>query len=475
MKKIMPFIVFLCCFGTVLHAQLDTFDLSRYKLPEIKFRQLDLNFNLSGSNSLNSIKDENSSYKNSTVSSSNNLDIGYSSYRNSERLQNEQDFRIGFFPGFQNSKTDGDLTYKRSAINSYIVLKSINRIYYQNQFFFEPDIKIMGSFDWLKEHNKSDLKLSKSDEASSDIEIPLMIGHGRIEQIQDARLAIYILEELQKSGRISRLPGNEEIMEFSRLISRLKNERYFDYRLRKMEEIEKVDSFLQDKGIITSPDARYFTIVNDNWDYAQGPIRESGKRLSAGLIPAYSYLYTNQETSYSDPVDTIGRKYNKNTIGIRMQGLYEIERPVNLHWQRSLSLKLSYGYSRNFISSQFIEQSEDKSNIDQLMLETGIKYAMGFYPNSRTNITGQVSLDYQHLNKLENQDQPNAKSNGDIITPDISLVMHYYISPQFRLNVNYHINYNYTKNNYKNAEDYIYFKNNILYQNFDVGFIYSFF
>ena len=60
--------------------------------------------------------------------------------------------------------------------------------------------------------------------------------------------------------------------------------------LRKMEEIEKVDSFLQAKGIITLADARYFTIVNDNWDYAQGPVRESGKRLSAGLVPAFLIL-----------------------------------------------------------------------------------------------------------------------------------------------------------------------------------------
>ena len=129
----MPFIVFLCCFGTQLHAQLDTFNLSRYKLPDIKFRKLDLNFNMDGSNSLQNRKSGDNTYKNSTFMSNNYLNIGYNSYRNSERLQSEQDFRIGINPIFSNSKSDSSITYKSSDINSSIQLNSINRIYYQKE------------------------------------------------------------------------------------------------------------------------------------------------------------------------------------------------------------------------------------------------------------------------------------------------------------------------------------------------------
>ena len=158
-----------------------------------------------------------------------------------------------------------------------------------------------------------------------------------------------------------------------------------------------------------------------------------------------------------------------------MQGQYKIEKPVNLHWQRSFLVKLSYGYFRNMYSTQIVEESENKSNSDLLVLETGINYGMGFYPNSRTDISGQVSLDFQHSNRLESEDRPNAKSNGNIITPDFSLVLHYYISPQVRLNIIYHINYNYNKDNLRIDEDYMYFKTNSLHQNFNVGFVYSFY
>jgi hypothetical protein len=94
MKKIMPFIAFLCCFGSVLHAQLDTFNLSRYKLPDIKFRQLDLSYNLSGNNSLSKNKSTFNSSKFSTIAATNDLNIAYRSYRNSEHLQNEQEFTM---------------------------------------------------------------------------------------------------------------------------------------------------------------------------------------------------------------------------------------------------------------------------------------------------------------------------------------------------------------------------------------------
>jgi hypothetical protein len=89
-------------------------------------------------------------------------------------------------------------------VNPVLQFNSDNRFYNQHQFFFETDFHIYGSGNWEKTDDKVYYSLTKSDNISADIEVPLLIGHGRIEQIQDARLAIYILEELQKAGRISR-------------------------------------------------------------------------------------------------------------------------------------------------------------------------------------------------------------------------------------------------------------------------------
>jgi hypothetical protein len=478
MKKITSFIVFLCCFTAVLHAQLDTFNLSRYKLPDIKFRQLDLNVNLDGSHSFDNNKTEDNTSKYSKFESNNDVNIGYKSYRNSEHLQNEQEFSFGISPNFSNSISDGDFNYKISNFSSDIQFTSRNRIYNNNLFFFEPDIHIYGYVSGSKEDRKSSSILVKSGNVSSNIQVPLLVGHGRIEQVQDARLAVYIFGELQKAGRITKTPDTEEILEFSRLISKLKNERYFDYRIRKMEEIEKVDSFLQAKGLITKADARYFTVVNDNWDYAQGPVRESGKRLSAGLEPDLSYTSINAETTSTIPDYPSERKYNRVNMELRMQvlALYEIEKPTNLHWQKSMSVKVSYGYSKS-LQTVHPEEAGTSTDADLLQLNAGMKYGMGYFPNSRTDITGQVSLDFQQWNRKENLEEPLEKGNGYGLAPKFTLAAHYYISPQCRLHINYSISYYYTDSNIKFDYDteYNYIKTNYLTQSFSVGFLYSFF
>jgi hypothetical protein len=478
MKKIISFIVFLCCFSSVLHAQPDTFNLSRYKLPDIKFRQLDLNVNLDGSHSFDNNKTEDNTSKYSKFESRNNVNIGYKSYRNSAHLQNEQEFIFGISPSFSNSKSDGDFNYKISNFSSDIQIKSRNRIYNSNLFFFEPDIYFYGYVSGGKQDRNSESSLVRSGNVSTNIQVPLLVGHGRIEQVQDARLAVYIFEELQKEGRISRFPGTEEILEFSQLISRLKNERYFDYRLKKMEEIEKVDSFLQAKGLITKADARYFTIVNDNWDYAQGPVRESGKRLSAGFEPDLSYNRISVESTSTTPGDTSESKYNRDNRELRMQvlALYEIEKPINLHWQKSMSVKISYGYSKS-MRSVHPEEAGTSTDADLLQLNAGMKYGMGYYPNSRTDVTGQVSLDFQQWNRKENLEEPLEKGNGFGLAPKFTLAAHYYFSPQCRLNIHYDISYYYTDSNikYDYDTDFNYIKTNYLTQSFSVGFLYSFF
>jgi hypothetical protein len=477
MKKIISFIVFLCFLSTVLKAQLDTFNLSRYKLPEIKFRQLDLNFNLGGNNSFYKGKNDDISSKFSSLTSNNDLNIVYRSYRNTEHLQNEQNFTVGFTPEFSNRKNEDEITYRYSNMNTLLRFTSENRFYQPNMFFFETDFQLYGSGNWKETDEKVEFTLTKSKSVSAEIAVPLLFGHGRIEQIQDARLAVYIFEELQKAGRISKMPGNEEILEFSRLISTLKNERYFDYRIKKMQEIEKVDSFLQAKGFISSADARYFTIVNDNWDYAQGPVRKSGKRLSAGLVPEFSYSYNRLENTYTDPSDTSELKTTQKKIGIKMQAAYEVEKPVNLHWQRSMSVKISYGYIKNLLDYNLSENPASNSDNDQWRLDAGFNYGMGYFPNSRTQVTGLFALNFDQSRQKENLENPLDKLNTYDVTPQLNLGLHYYISPQFRLNILYQIYYSYSNSKYEyhtDAESSIR-KSNALAQSFNAGFIYSFF
>jgi hypothetical protein len=116
----------------------------------------------------------------------------------------------------------------------------------------------------------------------TDLSVPISIGHGRIEPIEDLRLAIYILEELNKAGRIDKMPPENVVLEMAKEISKIKKKRFFDTRIKKISELQAVDSFLLANNIVVSHDINYFAVLNDQWDYASGPSRTSGFSVNTG-------------------------------------------------------------------------------------------------------------------------------------------------------------------------------------------------
>jgi hypothetical protein len=461
----------------MLHAQLDTFDLSTYKLPVIQRKALDLTFNLNESSEYDESHYEyvSAKPKDSYFNFNNMTKIGYSSYMNNERIQSSQDYAISFAPKINRHVINDSITNKQSVINTGFHIYSYNRIYSHNQFFFEPDLLLSGQMQFNKSKNESLNEEESSGYHSIGVEIPLLVGKGRIEQVQDARLAVYILDELQKSGRLSRVPNNQEILELASLISKVSNERYFDYRLHKMYEIEKVDSFLQARAIVTQPDAHYFTVVNDNWDYAASPLRESGRRISAGIVPNFSFLYENADYESGAGFDFKDERFN---LGMMARVNYVDTKPLNLKWQRDWSVELNCGYGKLFIKDLL---DDTDGNIGSMLFSGQIDYKLGFYPNSRTSISGLMSLNFEQINSKDDPGDSPATVTTEIhktdIAPSFSLVVDYYISPQLRFSADFYLSYNYTNSNEKNGPmtEYSYDKDNRITQSLSAKLIYSFF
>jgi hypothetical protein len=477
MKKLLTIsLIGLFWIPGMLHAQLDTFDLSTYKLPVIQRKKLDVDFNLN--ESVDFLKNKRETWsdqsKDSYFDFSNRTRVAYSSYKNNPRIQSIQNYSVSLVPKVNKHVSDDSITIRESSIQSGFSVASYNRIYYQNQFFFEPDLLVSGAAYNKRYKNEQDDLVDNDDLYTVNVKIPLLVGKGRIEQVQDARLAVYILDELQKSGRIARVPDNQEILELAALISQVSNERYFDYRLHKMVEIEKVDSFLQARAIVTKPDARYFTVVNDNWDYAAGPVRESGRRISAGIVPAFMFSYRKEhyisDFHSDDKIDNID-------LSMIAQVNYVDARPLNLKWQRDWSAEVSYGYGKLF-NYDLLDDTD--GNTGSMLLSGQIDYKLGFYPNSRTSISGLMSLLFEQSNSKEDYDGSETvttKIHQTDIAPSFSLMIDYYISPQLRFSADLDLSYNYTNNNEKHeySTKYLYDKDNRITQNLSAKLTYSFF
>ncbi|MBE9469153.1 MAG: hypothetical protein IMY72_12645 [Bacteroidetes bacterium] len=471
------------------YAQLNNFNLSDYKLPDLERRSLETNFNLSGQNDYYKINPygqdktgENSYYG--------NIYINYKHYLNSAKLQQETNLGLNFSSNFYNRKEDKELVSKSSNINPQIYLQRNNRKYFNTNYFFETDVFL--NYQYGRNYTYS--KYSDGSENKENLQthrmlayIPLKIGLGRVEPVQDARQAIYILDELYKANRISSVKSDEKIIEFAEFISKLKNKRFFDSRLKKIAEIEAIDSFLVAKNYLKKSDARYFTTIEDFWDYGNSPMRNSGTRFSFAILPGY-YIYNN---NLEDKIYSSSYKYNINAL--LFDGGIEIkhEKPLNLYWQNSINLNAYAGLIEGNLNNK-TNSIEKDIRIPNIQL--GFNQSIGFYPNTRTDISFRYSFQYVQLFDKADVQNEIIGAGGKGAKAETDLLINYYISPKFRLNITssfYYIwqdsemtinydntvgsscmLYNYTSNT-NGYVDYI--KRNSLANNFRISLIYSVF
>ena len=466
-KFIFLFAITLQAFA--LQAQINSFNLSTYQLPDIKRHQLDLTFDLNGSSSVYDRYQRNSMdqfYKRNNIYG--DLGLSYNFYRNSRKYQGNQDIMIDFSSSFNDRKDKESTLYEFFDARSTFRINSKNRFYFKEKWFVSTNLHFNGRL--YRSTIDQEVYSAENRENNLAMNIPLGIGVGRIEQVQDAWLAIYILDELNKEGRLTRTPTSKEIIEFSQLISQLKNERFFDARLQKIKEIETVDLFLQSKNLIKTADARYFAVVNDNWEHAANRIRNSGKRVSFHLEPGYVFT--------SDFFEDIQESYqllNEHKITeYSIQGAikYIDEKPINRFWQSSFSFQIAGKYLKAI--NKDIEQ-DTKVELEAPQLNSSFNYAVGFYPNSRTDLVVSLGVNYFNSFGEENIDSEKVDISHFEISPVFSAKLNYYLSPQLRINANYRLNYMYLETN----SEYYYNMYNDFFQQKDfnhlinVGFIYQ--
>lgn len=411
-----------------LMGQYSNFDLGQYKLPEIKTSRLDLNFNLNTVRN-NSRSDADPDLHNKSTSDyfTGMLHLNYFYFRNSSKYQGNLSADADFKPDLSTSKYSG-LANHSNNYDVFAGIFSTNRFFNQANSFIEIDPTINFNSQNKNAHQEfTDLSPDdyKFNQEGTTISIPVSIGHGRIEPVEDARLAIYILEELNKAGRISKIPEDNIVINMAREISKIKNKRFFDSRIMKMKELEVVDSFLVANNLISTHDIRYFAVLNDQWDYAEGPSRLAGFAINAGLNNSISFNRMKENRSMSDSTQYIYKASHNNYV---VGGFVRIRyaKPVNLYWQNSLIFESSL--NRSFMK----DAMANNNTLTTTSWESGFKYSWQFLPDSRTSaslsLTGSFNYSFS--------DQNNTKSRTTSFSVSPSFNAYYYLSPQLRLQIN---------------------------------------
>jgi|WetSurMetagenome_2_1015567.scaffolds.fasta_scaffold00125_1 hypothetical protein len=476
-KRHLAIVILSFLFTFISNAQYKDFDLSLYKLPDVKFSSLDFRFNVN--HSVYSYDIERNNIMQQDIYNrhfAGLFDVRFYHYRNKANYQGSQSASVSVTPDYYKTKSSDNIN-KNNSFDVQVSLYSENRFYNSSRNFFEVNPSLTYSLN--NDNDETGSRTDKENVNSFSVSAPVSVGHGRIEPVQDARLAIYILEELSKNGKIKNTPSEAMIIDLAREISKIKNKRFFDSRIRRMEELQAVDSFLYANNIVSSDDIVYFTRLSDMWDYAAGPVRYSGFSVSAGINDYLRLLREKDETSISESV-SFSDFYMTNIFGVGVFGQLQYSKPLNLYWQSDLSFNLSFDYEMNRHPS-----GDDGNTYDNNLhlLHPYLSYSIRYIPNSRTSIGLSLSAQYiyQYGKTKQNGafvgDVINGTYSGNNFQPYAYFDMYYYISPQLRLQVylspGFSGSYQYYK--FDNPSYNLNYRNSYLYNNFSLTLTYSLF
>jgi len=447
-------LVMLCILGASSFgiAQDKNFDLSKYKFPDYKRHELELYFNSTGSSYKNSYDEpsfsgitgiERKDYSSTNSHSSLSLNYQYN-YLTRSRIDHLYSSLSGLYD-YTKDRSAAEITKQMNPNFSLNIGGSRKYYIKEDKFFLEvaPNLgyniseskKTIGGI--VDIHNKNN---------SFNALIDFGAGIGRMEMVSDLWQAYYILEKLKGQKSLSRELEEKELFEFASFASKLKNKRFFDFRLEKIAELQALDSLLHTNGLIKDTDISYFTTLNDYWSYANFQERKSGRVLKFWLSPQYSRYY-HKSVSTSSFITTNTELVSNLSFNCTKQ--------LNLFWDRHFNVLLS---------NETIIDNTDLSfvNYPNNFFSTDVNFGFGFFPNSRTSFSS--SLGYGGSEMRYQQDiETQTKSWSNKIY--FGLDGNYYFSPQLQITGNIRLGYN----------DKIYNALNVVMTNYNLSLRYAIF
>ncbi len=441
MKQLISITILLLSYQ-FLFAQYESFDLSKYKLPDIKRHQLDFSLlynNQYSENSSGSFPDF------SNFKLNNDINGAYSYYMNSDKLQMEGLVNLSTTINIDKQKT-GDVAYNKNSYSDYDLNASLDRRMYfdgEDKWFFlwSPNLWVRRYSNYVKEtsgNNDENIIKNLSRDINFHPGMNLGGGFGRIEPVGDLRRAIYILEDLFKNDRLTRLPNENEVLQLADKVAKLRNQRFFDSRLRNIYEIKSLDSLLNNLGLINEKDAVYFTSLNDMW-FNANESRYTGTRIQFYILG--KLLYDFNKTRTENYVPNSERIVTKNNIkhfneqlGIQLS--LESYKPIGLKWQRNFSTNLNFYRYYPDVNTYSLA-----SNYNAIV--GSVQYRYDWFMNTRTNASFGVSglfgrYDYSNVNEsLHDYNYVNFSLNGKL---------NYYFSSRLRASLSMGLAYSWNEN-----------------------------
>jgi len=414
-------IIFFLAKNTVYSQRLPDstdYDYAAFRFPDIDRKALNAQFGLSGNASQFVQRLVALPGNNRQSNFANNLNLSYSRFRNTEKLQALQSISFGqaLFSGRTKSGTNFPILDRRTQFNVSLGINDLNRHYYKPQRFWEYQILVATSFEKANRRHTNPFFSSKSWQFNLSASLPLKIGSGRIEPIDDVFIAKFMMDDLIENGMLSADLSQEQLFSLGRVMAAARNQRIFDVRRQRIYELTQLDNWFKENGLAESKsDMLYFTTVTDNWLFSFRNIRGAGKRYAVGVEP---FTLLNHFREFAPGV-------SRGYFGVSVFGEYASERPINQYWQVEKTARAGLEYLSNPVDAD----NDRYNKWLRPFVETSLGY--GYFPNSRTIFLADASLRYEYYN---GDPDNNVRFDYHVIEPAIRLEATYFINYQFRIN-----------------------------------------
>lgn len=271
-------LIFLFISQTI--AQVPTFDLAKYARPILKRQSLDMAADLRGSQfSTPLIQIPNPS---SSRSGNGILRLQYQYLHNALQYQGNSTIILNMFPFHSRQLVKEEKLSKINGIQISADLLSAHRWYNSKQYFWGIEGRLKQTYQRSSSLQEGMTPLPEKMETNLRsnlglrVDLPIVVGKGRLEPIQDARHGLFILQALEKQGLLAREIQEQDILDFAAQISQWKNRRYVDIRLQRIWELEQIHTYLIERGIIEELSPTLFAIVQDMWSFGYRAVRWAG-------------------------------------------------------------------------------------------------------------------------------------------------------------------------------------------------------
>jgi hypothetical protein len=422
-----------------LSAQDSSFNLKDYKYRTPGYQALSIDIGLSGGLSKNE-NTNNGNQKNRTLSFAPGFINYFHTISTDKRLHTSNVHFQPYLSFYKSERTSSNA--KQNNYQHVFTWNRNDKFYKKGNKYFEIGNELSNEIVNLKVRDAQSNRKDKF----FDIEntVVLGIGKGRIESVQDAQMALFILNDLQEQGLISS-PNAQTVNDFAKLITQLNNRRIFDNRRKRIFELTQIDSFIKEKNLAAETHIKHFTIINDNWALAFNPIRFSGTNLFLRLLPSAGLGYSKSNVEYFNTT-IFNSKIDNKFISLSPQIGVERFVPINLKWQKDMGAKVSIGrYWLDRTNEEETNNSFLKNNLKQQISHATINafYGFGFYPNNRTLLNTNINLNTSYLNYKTGE-----LKDEIFLSATANLIANYFISYRSRLLA--YVNLNYTRSSQEN-------------------------